>query len=96
MLAALGDFQCVDGFDRIRVVVLAMTRAISGKVVGADQALRGGIHGLEVEWDVAAGPHVAIVAGLGASQVVAEFVALAPYGEAGVEILADGADRFNL
>ena len=96
MIAALGDSQRVNGFNRIRVVVLTVTRAVGGKVVGAGEALRGGIHRLEVERNVAAGPHIAIVAGFGASQVVAEFVALALYGEAGMERLAGRADRFNL
>lgn len=96
MLAALRNLQLVDGFDGVRVVVFAVAGAVCGKVVRADEALSGGVHGFEVERYVTAGPDVAVVGWLGASEAVAEFVALPLHGEAGVEIFADRLDRFDL
>lgn len=77
MLAALCGLQLMDGFDGIRVVVLAMAGAVCGKVVRADEPLARVVHCIEVEWNVAAGPDVAVVSWFGATEVVAEFIAFA-------------------
>lgn len=96
LFAALDDCQRVHGFYGVRVVVLTVAGAVCGKVVRADQVLGGGIHGVEVQWNVTAGPDVAVVGRFGAAEGVAVFVALAGYGEAGVKVVADGLDRFDL
>ncbi len=96
LFATLSEVQCMDRFNRIGVVVIAVVGAVCAKIVCANQALGRSVHCAQVERYVAACPDIAIIDRLGASEVEAIGVAFAAYREAGVKLFADPADRFNL
>lgn len=81
----LKEVEAVNGFDGVGVAVFAMGCAKGGKVMGADQVLGGCLHGGEVEGDIAAGPKVALLEGVGAPEVEMVAVAFAFGGMAGVK-----------
>lgn len=85
MTSFLDEVEAVDGFNGVGVAVFAVGGTKGRKVVSSDKVLRGVPHGGEVEGDIAACPEVALLEGVGASEVKMIAVAFAFGGMAGVK-----------
>lgn len=96
MASFLNEVESVDCFDGIGVAIFAMRGAVGREIVGAHESLCGVLHRREVKGDIAAGPKVALLKGVGTSEIKTVDVAFADSRVAGVKGSGDGLGAFYL